>query len=173
MIDNILVEAMEEKSKLLDGMNSIILSTVDSKGLPNSSYAPSVIDDQNNFFIYISELSKHTSNLISNPNLSMMIVKDESESENIFGRKRFTMTAKAEIVKRDSDDWVSSVRLMEKKFGESITFLKDMTDFHLFKLVPSEGLLVHGFARAFRCSGQGLNDINYLNEKGHTQKTKD
>ena len=169
-MDPILVEAKEKKEELVFKAKTIILSTVSKNGQPNASYAPCIVDSDNNFFIYISSLSKHTANLINNPILSLMIIEDESESENIFGRKRFTMDAIANQVKRDSEKWSKIIKLMEDKFGETISYLKNMTDFYMFKIKPQNGLLVHGFARAFRFSGNKLDDIHYLNEKGHTQK---
>ena len=170
MSDILLAQAKEAKIKLVSNMNTIMLGTISKNGEPNASYAPSIIDSEENFFIYISSLSKHTLNLIGNPKLSIMIIEDESKAENIFGRKRFTMSAETSIIDRDSKEWISIMGNMESKFGETITFLKDMTDFYLFKIVPIEGLLVHGFARAFRFHGKGLNEVSYLNEKGHTSK---
>tara|TARA_Y100001960_G_scaffold146177_1_gene154858 strand:+ start:522 stop:1034 length:513 start_codon:yes stop_codon:yes gene_type:complete len=169
-MDKILIEAKEAKNRLIDKMQTLMLSTVDSQGNPNSSYAPSIVDEKNNFYIYISKLSKHTENLLNNPHISMMIIEDESKSENIFGRKRFTMDAVASEIDRDSNEWEDKINLMEKKFGETISFLKNMTDFYLFKIKPHHGLLVHGFARAFHFIGDNLDEIKHLNEQGHTEK---
>tara|TARA_Y100000817_G_scaffold200131_1_gene156628 strand:+ start:222 stop:734 length:513 start_codon:yes stop_codon:yes gene_type:complete len=169
-MDEILTKAIDAKNRLISNMNTIIISSVCKENNPNASYAPSVVGNDKNFYIYISSLSKHTKNLINNPRASIMIIEDESASENIFGRKRLTMNAIPIRVKRDSETWTSTIKLMEAKFGETVTFLKDMTDFNMFKLVPQDGLLVHGFARAFRFEGEGLSNISYLNDKGHTQK---
>ena len=170
MTDSLLIEAKEKKNEMISNMKTIILSTISKGGDPNSSYAPSVVDSKGNFYIYISSLSKHTSNLVANSRLSMMIIEDESKAENIFGRKRFTMDAVASKVDRDSDEWINAINMMEDKFGETIKVLKDMTDFYMFKIRPNKGLLVHGFARAFHFYGDGLSEVRYLNEKGHTQK---
>ena len=169
-MDDVLKEAIKEKNILVDDMQSIILSTTDKNGSPNSSYAPSAIDDNHNYYIYISRLSKHTNNLLNNSPVSMMIINDESKTEHIFGRKRLTMNAVSTEIKRDTEEWNNKMDLMEKKFGESITYLKNLTDFHLFKLDPQDGLLVHGFARAFKLSGSNLDEIKYLNDKGHSSK---
>tara|TARA_Y100001935_G_scaffold213733_1_gene184612 strand:+ start:453 stop:968 length:516 start_codon:yes stop_codon:yes gene_type:complete len=170
MSDSLILEAKEKKNEMISSMSSIILSTISKQGEPNSSYAPSVVDCDGNFYIYISSLSKHTSNLEVNSKLSLMIIEDESKAENIFGRKRFTMDADSHIIERDSSEWRSAIDMMEQKFGDTVKFLKDMTDFHMFKIIPFSGLLVHGFARAFNFYGEGLSEIRYLNEKGHTQK---
>ena len=161
------IEALNEKNNIMKNMNSINLSTVCAKNIPNSSYAPSVIDGNGDFYIYVSELSKHTKNLLDNPKVSIMLIEDEVCSENIFARKRFTIDAHANIINRGTDNWVDKIALLELKFGQSIKFLKDMVDFHLFQLVPKKGLLVYGFGRAFNFVGKNLNQIKHLNESGH------
>lgn len=153
-------------------MNTVILSTINKIGEPNASYAPCVIDKEGFYYIYISNLSKHAINLLENPKLSAMIIEDESSSDNIFARKRFTMTCRADEIKRDTDEWTNKINLMENKFGEAISYLRKLTDFHLFKLEPENGLLVYGFARAFRFYGQKLDQIKFLNDKGHTEEKK-
>ena len=54
LTDSLLIEAKEKKSEMISGMNSIILSTISKEGEPNSSYAPSVVDYDGCFYIYIS-----------------------------------------------------------------------------------------------------------------------
>ena len=169
-MDEILIKAITAKNKLISDMNTIIISSLSKDNNPNASYAPCLVGPDKNFYVYISSLSKHTKNLINNPKASIMVIEDEYSSDNIFGRKRFTMNVIPYKIKRDSKDWENIIRLMENKFGETLKFLKDMTDFYMFKLVPQDGLLVHGFARAFRFDGEELSNISYLNEKGHTQK---
>ena len=171
-MDELLIEANKEKDLLFKNMKTIILSTVDKNDKPNASYAPSVIDDKNYFYIYVSMLSKHTTNLIKSNKASIMIIEDEHKSENIFARKRLTMSVNSVLINRDDKKWDSVIALMEKKFGNSITFLKDLTDFNLFKLSPTDGLLVYGFGRAFKYSGTELNKIDFLNDKGHTKQNK-
>ena len=172
-MSNISSEAILEKNNILSNMQSIVLSTIDSGGAPNASYAPSVIDSDGNFYIYISELSQHTRNLLVSPSVSAMIIEDESMSDNLFARKRLTIRADSNEIERDTDEWGEKMDLMEHKFGESISYLKNLTDFRMFKLKPKSGLLVYGFARAFHFTGRKLDEIKYLNEKGHTQKKKD
>tara|TARA_B100001996_G_scaffold292219_1_gene232430 strand:- start:134 stop:646 length:513 start_codon:yes stop_codon:yes gene_type:complete len=169
-MNDTLSKAIKEKEKIISEMNTMILSTTDSKGIPNASYAPTTIDESGNFYIYISELSKHTQNLLNSNNASLMIIEDESKSDNLFARRRFTMNSNSKEVVRDSNEWNEKIQLLENKFKEQIGFLKNMTDFHLFKLTPIDGLLVHGFGRAFRFVGEGLNQIKHLNDKGHTEK---
>ena len=163
-------EVLKEKESLINSMNSLILGTISNKNKPNSSYAPFGIDENNNFYIFISELSKHTKNMISNPSVSLMIIEDESKSQTIFARKRLTITGIASKIDRNSQDWNQKINILENKFDETFTFLKNMEDFHLFKISPSSGLLVYGFGKAFNLEGPELVNIVHLNEKGHKPK---
>ena len=167
-MSNIIKEATVEKNQLLEKMQTIILSTTDSKGIPNSSYAPSVMHG-GSFYIFISELSKHTKNLTDQPSNSFMVIEDEKDAANIFARKRLTFKSKARKVERGNSEWDSKIKLLEDKF-ETIAYLKNMGDFHLFELKPSEGLLVYGFGKAFRLTGPNLDQINHMNDQGHKEK---
>lgn len=171
-MDEILKEAILQKDSIISNMNTIILSTNCHEGNPNASYAPCVRDEKGYFYIYISKLSKHANNLLQNSILSMMIIEDEASSENIFARKRLTMNCKAVEIERDSLSWIEKISLLENKFGDSVKYLKTLTDFHLFKIEPRDGLLVYGFARAFRFEGRLLDQIKFLNDKGHTTNKK-
>ena len=169
-MDDITKEALSEKDKLMTSMKTIIISTINDDSIPNSSYAPAAIDEDGYFYIYISKLSQHTRNLLKNSMASLMIIEDESKSENIFARKRFTINASAEVIERESSLWFEKIQILESKFGESLTFLKKLTDFHLFKIEPKNGLLVYGFARAFKFKNKKLDQIVHMNDQGHTTK---
>ena len=168
-MDKLLNEAIQERDLLLNNMQSVVLSTLDNANTPNASYAPSLMNNDG-FYIYISTLSKHSKNLMHNPKASMMIIEDESKSEKLFARKRITMDVNSNIIERDSDKWNDVMNEMESKFGDSIKYLKNMTDFYLFNLVPKSGLLVYDFGRAFKLTGENLNTVGFLNDKGHKTK---
>ena len=160
-------EVLNEKEKLINNSKTAILATSDNKGIPNSSYCPIYIDEDSNYYIYISELSKHTINISSNPIISLMIIEDESHSENIFARKRFTIDGECSKINRDTKIWNQKIEKMEAKFGETFSYLKSMKDFHLFKIVPQNGLLVYGFGKAFKITGSKLDCVMHINDKGH------
>ena len=169
-MDEILKEAHIQKDRLIKNMETVILSTKCDDSIPNASYAPSVLDSDGFYYIYISKLSKHANNLLSSKDLSVMIIEDESKSKNLFARKRLTMNCGSSEIIRDSKEWLDKISLLEDKFGEAISYLKKLTDFHLFQIEPKDGLLVYDFARAFRFKGRKLDEIIFLNEKGHTTK---
>ena len=167
-MDPVLKEAIEAKNSLIKSCNTILISTVSEKNNPNVSYAPTYIDDNCNFYIYISTLAKHTNNMIKTKKISFMIL--DEKSQNIFAKKRITFNGEIKIIDRKTGIFNELMEQMKNKLGETIDMIKHMEDFHLIKIKPISGLLVHGFAKAFVLHGEGLSEIKHLNDIGHTEK---
>jgi len=168
IVDLSLQEAIIAKNNLIKNCNIIFISTVNKQGEPNVSYAPTYIDNKCNFYIYISKLAKHTQNIIDTNKISFMIL--EQKNKNIFAKKRITLNGNIKIINRKTDIFNELMKKMQTKLGDTIEITKNMKDFHLFKITPNSGLLVHGFAKAFIMSGEGLNKVKHLNDIGHTEK---
>ena len=166
-MDDILQEARLVKNELIENCETIFISSVNKKGNPNVSYAPTYIDESLNFYIYVSALAKHTQNIIETNKISFMIL--EQNSNNIFAKKRITFNGKINKIQRNSDHFNNVISEMTKKLGETIDMIKHMEDFSLIQINPMSALLVHGFAKAFILSGDGLNDVKHLNDMGHTE----
>lgn len=159
-----------EMDSLIESVQSVILASVDGAGDPLSSYAPFFVDESCRFYIYISSIAKHTSQIRRSKRASVMLIEDESVTENLFARKRLTVDCQALIVDRDSSDWMHIISKMESRHGETMSYLKELVDFDLFKLTPGEGRLVLGFGRAYEVSGESLKDIGYVGGGGHRSK---
>ncbi|EFP96791.1 heme utilization protein HutZ [Vibrio caribbeanicus] len=147
--------------------NTLQLATVGADGRPNVSYAP-YVQNQEGYFILISEIARHAQNLKINPHVSIMMIEDEYESQQIFARKRLTFDAVAVVVERDSEQWSRTIQQMQDRFGEVVEGLSQLQDFILFNLTPEQGLYVKGFGQAYQVSGDDLVDFLHL-EKGHTK----
>ncbi|CAE6949259.1 heme iron utilization protein [Vibrio sp. B1FLJ16] len=141
------------------------LATVDAEGRPNVSYAP-FVQNQEGYFVLISQIARHARNLLDNPNVSLMMIEDEDTSKQLFARKRLTFDAVATVVERDSELWLQVVDQMKERFGEIIDGLSKLEDFVLFNLKAEQGLFVKGFGQAFQVSGDDLVDFVHLQE-GH------
>lgn len=141
------------------------LATVDENGRPNVSYAP-YVQNQDGYFVLISEIARHARNLQVNPNVSIMMIEDEGSSKQLFARKRLTFDAVASVVPRDSQHWQQVIAQMQGRFGEIIEGLSQLEDFVLFNLKAEKGLFVKGFGQAYQVSGNDLVDFVHL-EQGH------
>ncbi|EJL6398366.1 heme utilization protein HutZ [Vibrio navarrensis] len=143
------------------------LATVDKDGRPNVSYAP-FVQNQEGYFVLISQIARHARNLLENPQVSLMMIEDEDSAKQLFARKRLTFDAVASVVERDSQLWQQVIGQMQERFGEIVAGLSQLEDFVLFNLKAERGLFVKGFGQAYQVSGEDLVDFVHLQE-GHRQ----
>jgi putative heme iron utilization protein len=154
-----LEKAQFEYKTFLEEFESIIISTVNEQGIPNASYAPFVKDELKNIYIYVSGLSTHTKNLDVNPHVSVLLIEDESQSNQIFARRRLNFDCTATLIERETDQWNKIVDQFQERFGEIIEVLRGLADFRIFRLTPYEGRFVIGFGGAYHISGENLDQI--------------
>ncbi|PJG85059.1 heme utilization protein HutZ [Conservatibacter flavescens] len=153
------IQALKQNAK------TIVLSTVDAKGNPNVSYAPFVIYN-GEYQILISTIARHARNLQEVPKVSLMLIEDESESREIFARRRLTFDATARILARHSPEWEEVIAALKARHGELVLELAKLEDFKLFSLKPQQGLFVKGFGKAFQVSSEDLVSFVHL-DQGH------
>ncbi|PTO71171.1 heme utilization protein HutZ [Vibrio splendidus] len=141
------------------------LATVDEEGRPNVSYAP-FVQNQEGYFVLISDIARHARNLKANPQVSLMMIEDEESSKQLYARKRLTFDAQASVVERETELWTQVIGQMQERFGEIIDGLSQLQDFSLFNFKAENGLFVKGFGQAYQVSGDDLVDFVHLQE-GH------
>jgi heme iron utilization protein len=135
--------------ELIASQQTLLLSTASANGVPDISYAPFVRDQAGLFYIYVSEMACHTANLLNNPRASILFIRPESESRNLFARERAVLNCSVEEIIRDDATYIKSVQALQDKFGEIVSVLSSLSDFHLFALNPKNGRYVVGFGQAF------------------------
>jgi heme iron utilization protein len=134
---------------LLASQQTLLLSTASANGFPDISYAPFVRDDSSCFYILISELAAHTHNLLSNRHASVMFIRPETESNNLFARERAIFDCTAQVIDRNDDRYSTLLMGLQQQFGDIVGVLRSLSDFHLFALCPVSGRYVAGFGQAF------------------------
>ncbi|MDM9381122.1 pyridoxamine 5'-phosphate oxidase family protein [Chlorogloeopsis sp. ULAP01] len=157
-----LEKAQAEYENFIHQFQSVIISTVNTQGVPNASYAPFVMDESKNIYIYVSELSTHTQNLSANPRVSVMLIEDEGKTEQIFARCRLTFDCMATLIERQTDAWQEIVYQFQARFGEIIDILRDLADFRIFQLTPQQGRFVTGFGAAYSISNENLSQLKHI-----------
>lgn len=157
-------------SEFISSFKSCLLSTLTKENLPFSSYAPFVYHDHC-YYIFISDIAKHSKNIKNNPNLSLFFIEDESVCENIFARKRVQLDATAQLVNKESGKFKTVIELFEKQHGATVNVLKEMNDFNLFEIIASSGEAVFGFGKAYNVGGTHCNELlQREGVKGHQRK---
>ena len=137
----------------IDGFASLQIASVDQDAKPHISYAP-FVSKQKRLYICTSGLAKHTSNLTQNRNASIMLIEDESKSENVFARKRVTFDVEVTTIPRNSIEFEGAISLFERKFGENAMIYRSLPDFVMFEMKPQSGRAVFGFGAAFDLKDQ-------------------
>lgn len=135
--------------ELMASQKTLLLSTASATGVPDISYAPFVRDNAGVFYIYVSEMACHTVNLLNNPQASILFIRPESESPNLFARERAVLSCSVSEIIRDDAIYADRIQALQDKFGEVVSVLRSLSDFHLFALRPENGRYVIGFGRAF------------------------
>ncbi|HEY9877900.1 MAG TPA: pyridoxamine 5'-phosphate oxidase family protein [Leptolyngbyaceae cyanobacterium] len=128
---------------------SLMLSTINPDGTPNASYTPFVMDEARCLYIYVSGLSAHTQNLLSTGKVSVLLIDDESETQQIFARRRLTYDCSALPLEAGSSECDRIADLFETRFGNIIQMFRQLADFRIFKLTPYGGRFVVGFGAAY------------------------
>lgn len=144
-----LLHAAEAYRHLIDTQQTLLLSTCSAECQPEISYAPFVRDEQGRFNIFISELAKHTQNLLQNPKASILFIEPESGCRNLFARERVIFNCGARTIATDDPFYHRRLQALEDKFGNVVALLRTLPDFHLIELIPETGHYVAGFSKAY------------------------
>ena len=161
------LNAVREDLELLrKDFATLLMATTSEQGEPNASYA-AYVEMDGEYFVYVSELSIHTQNLLANGRACVLFIEDEAHAGHLFARKRLTYQCNAVEVVRDSEAFVAVLDKFAERFGALIGTLSELQDFHLFKLSPKHGLFVAGFAKAYELDDLPRGGIRHIQDKGH------
>lgn len=144
-----LKELVKRYQKLLISQQTIMLSTASSSGVPDISYAPFIRSDSGVFYIYVSEMARHTTHLLTNPQASLLFIKPEADCQNLFARERAILNCTVQKIPKSDKTYEQQLDALQAKFGDVLSLLRTLTDFHLFALQPESGRYIIGFGRAF------------------------
>lgn len=144
-----LTEMANSFQELLASQQTLLLSTASANSAPDLSYAPFVRDQTGCFYIFVSDLAAHTANLLANPLASVMFIRPESESRNLFARERAVFNCQSKEIGRNEHIYPIHLQALQDKFGEVVSVLRSLSDFHLFTLCPESGRYVAGFGQAY------------------------
>ncbi|MBP7547619.1 MAG: pyridoxamine 5'-phosphate oxidase family protein [Corallincola sp.] len=156
---------------LLEQQRSLMLASITRDGLPYASYAPFAAGGDC-LYVLLSEIAVHANNLRLNPQASVLVIEDEASAAELFARQRVQYSVTAERLALETAEGQSGLALLVARHGERITQLSQLSDFHLFRLVPSAGRFVKGFGKAFAFTGRSLtgDNMEHLRE-GHRPRS--
>lgn len=129
---------------------SLILSTTSNENDPLTNYSPFVEND-NKYYVAISSMMPHYANIESTQKAHVMIIEDEKEASHIYARKRLYFNSACKIVENEEEIF----KLFDTRYGDKLSFLRDMKDFKVIELTAKEKSLVLGFGAAYKMNTKG------------------
>ncbi len=160
-----LEQTTQEYQGFLRSFRSLCLGVADESGQADLSYAPHVLSPAGRFYVFLSDLARHTQLLRRSGSASVLLIEPEEQAQEIFARKRISFQCRAEQVDRGCEEWEQGLTELEQKFGEIVQLLKGLGDFHLFRLTPNTGLFVKGFGQAYTITGEQLDQLAHINPR--------
>jgi len=108
----------------------------------------------------MAEHSKNIQNACeTSGTISILLIADEQDSNNLFARKRLTYACKVSHISRDEAAWSGFMQQFQERFGKIVELLTQLGDFHLYCLRPGKGNYVHGFGKAYALENGVLKHI--------------
>ncbi|GHD60588.1 HugZ family pyridoxamine 5'-phosphate oxidase [Jeongeupia chitinilytica] len=147
-----LAAARQQYLDFVASRKTLAISCLDPDGAPFISYAPFVHRD-GRFYIYISRLAEHYQYIEARRQANVMLLADEADSANLFGRERARWLCAVKNLGNEGFDEVFA--LFDARFGDKMLALLRGLDFSLFELTPQPGRYVVGFGKAFDVSVDG------------------
>jgi putative heme iron utilization protein len=151
-----LEELQQEANAFRRELDAVMLSTSSPEGVPDASYAPCFLDGEGRCHILISQLARHTKNLLLHPIACLMWIEDKVSSRNVFARRRLVLQCRAENIQRDGAAWNRILKQMEEQLGTTVQLLASLPDFMLYRFDAVEGNYIRGFGQAYPVTGNQL-----------------
>ncbi|MBH5319708.1 pyridoxamine 5'-phosphate oxidase family protein [Paenibacillus sp. GSMTC-2017] len=158
----------EQYLTFTESLKSVMLSTLTSEGKPFISNAPYVMHE-GKVYIYISTIAHHFRYLEENPEVDVMLIADEANTQNLFARQRARFVGQA--VNLGNEGYSEVFEKFEDRFGKPMIGMLRGLDFSLFELTLSEGRYVAGFGLAFDIDLSGER-FEHVARDGHSSSAK-
>jgi putative heme iron utilization protein len=125
-----------------------VLSTIslDVPGYPFGSVTPYCVDQNGQPIIYISHIAQHTRNIIADPRVSLTVVDEDTNSDDIQARGRVTCVANARHL--DESD-ANSVKARYFRYFPSARKYDQTHDFTFYRLELVRIRFIGGFGQIF------------------------
>jgi putative heme iron utilization protein len=140
---------------------SLTVAVLDKSAVPDMGVSPFIRRDDG-LYIYTSHLASHVQALLAQKRASFIIALDEVDTVNIWARHRLKFTGIVTEVARDYPNFSGLCDDFTGAHGNTMPLIKNFTDFHMLRIIPENGVLVLGFAKAFLVKGASFDIVAHL-----------
>ena len=135
-------------AQLLHAHRVAALGTLDAEVQPYVSMVPYAIEPSLAcLVIHVSGLAAHSANMLAHPQVSLLVMQAETPGEPVHALPRVTLEATAQVLERDSADWLRCRDAYLKRFPDSEP-MTQLGDFMFMALHPSGARQIAGFGSA-------------------------
>ncbi len=132
------------------------------EGDPNlAMVAYAFADDFSAFYIHVSRLGKHTTDMETDPRVSLLIAETDDRRPDPQTLARVSIRGMAEILPRDDPGYARVRQNYLERFPEAEQ-LFSLGDFNLWKIAPKGARYVAGFGRTFNLAPEVLKKVSLL-----------
>jgi putative heme iron utilization protein len=139
-------EPLREAARLIAAQRWLALGTVDSRGVPSTSYVPFACAD-GALAIVVSRLAAHTGELLARRPASVLLVDDDPQGD-AYARARFSIAVMPQPREANSAGAEQIWSVLAARHGATVAILHTLPDFEAISLEPVFGRLILGFASA-------------------------
>lgn len=105
-------------------------------------------EDFSAFYIHVSRLGKHTTDMENDPRVSLLITETDDHRLDPQTLARVSIRGTAEMFPRSDPSYAQVKTIYLERFPEAEQ-LFSLGDFNIWKISPKSGRFVAGFGRAF------------------------
>lgn len=132
------------------------------EGAPNlAMMAVAAADDFSAFYIHVSKLGKHTGDMEKDPRVSLLFTETDDGRADPQTLARLSLSGTAAPLAKSNPATEAVRRLYLTRFPEAEQFFS-LGDFNLWRITPTSGRFVAGFARAFNIVPEALVKVSKL-----------
>ena len=154
------------RDTLLETAQTLVIATLSNEedGQIETGFSPFARLDDGSFIIYTSRLSAHVRALLSGQPAQFTIIQDEKAAANIWARHRLKFSATITEIAREDEQFEHYCALIGARSGPTMGLIQQFTDFHMLKIAPQNGVLVTGFAAAYKVEGPHFTITEHLSK---------
>jgi len=153
--------ATERDNLLAQARTLLIAASEQGRDLPDMGVTP-MVRHNGAIYIYPSHLSSHVRAMLAAGKAAFLVIEDEASAQNIWARKRLKFNADLSEIERKSAEFNDLCGRFSAVHGPTMELIRDFADFHLLRLRPTGGVMVLGFAQAYRLEGADLRVTAHL-----------
>lgn len=154
-------QSQQTLARLIRSTRIAALGTLHDGELNLAMVAYAFAEDFSAFYIHVSKLGKHTTDMEHDPHVSLLITETDDRRPDPQTLARVSIRGTAEILPRTDPGYAQVKAIYLERFPEAEQ-LFGLGDFNIWTIKPEGGRFVARFGRAFNVVLEALRNVSTL-----------